>query len=82
VNLGEAPGDPGHEVLECATVMAEVWTFLDGECTDATRAKLCQHLETCSSCLHQYALEGRIKNLIAAKCGGERPSIRLRLNAR
>jgi mycothiol system anti-sigma-R factor len=71
-------GDPGADVLQCVTVMAEVWTFLDGECTDDTRANLCQHLETCSSCLAQYALEGRIKNLIATKCGGDKAPERWR----
>ena len=51
-------------------MIAEAWTFLDGECTDETRARVCQHLEACSRCLHHYVLEGRIKNLIATKCGG------------
>jgi mycothiol system anti-sigma-R factor len=72
------PGDPGYRLLQCATVLAEVWTFLDGECTDETRAMLCRHLETCSSCLHQYSLQGRIKNLIANRCGGDTAARRLR----
>jgi mycothiol system anti-sigma-R factor len=64
-------GDRGFHDVECATVIAEAWTFLDGECTDETRARVCQHLEACSSCLRHYALEGRLKNLIATKCGGD-----------
>jgi mycothiol system anti-sigma-R factor len=68
---GCGPGDPGYEAVECAAVIDKTWTFLDGECTDETRARVCQHLEACSRCLRHYALEGRIKNLIATKCGGD-----------
>ena len=32
------PVDPEHP--ECAAVIAEVWTLLDGECTAETRDKL------------------------------------------
>jgi mycothiol system anti-sigma-R factor len=65
-------GDPGFHDVECATVIGEAWTFLDGECTDETRARVCQHLEACSRCLRHFALEGRIKNLIATKCGTDK----------
>lgn len=60
----------GNEAVECATVIAKAWTFLDGECDDDTRAWVCQHLGACEGCLSQYALERRIKNLIATTCGG------------
>ncbi len=39
------PVDPEHP--ECAAVIAEVWTLLDGECTAETRDKLRHHLEEC-----------------------------------
>ncbi len=52
--------------------MAEVWTLLDGECTPETHDKLRQHLEECPGCLRQYGVEERIKQLIAAKCGGDK----------
>jgi mycothiol system anti-sigma-R factor len=68
---GCGPDDSGYDVLECAKVMAEVRTFLDGECTDETRVRVCNHLEACENCLRYYTLEGRIKNLIATKCGGD-----------
>ena len=67
-----APGDPEHNEAECAAVIAEVWTLLDGECTPQTRDKLRQHLEACPGCLRHYGLEERIKNLIATKCSGEK----------
>ncbi len=62
---------------ECAEVIAEVWTLLDGECTAETKEKLRQHLEACPGCFQHYGLEERIKALIATKCGGERAPERL-----
>lgn len=64
------PVDPEHP--ECAAVIAEVWTLLDGECTADTRDRLRQHLEECPSCLRYYGIEERVKRLIAMKCSGER----------
>ena len=72
------PASSANEAVECATVIAEAWTFLDGECTDDTRAWVCQHLQACEGCLSHYALEGRIKNLIATTCGGDTAPERLR----
>ncbi|BBZ79982.1 anti-sigma factor RshA [Mycolicibacterium anyangense] len=64
------PVDPDHP--ECAAVIAEVWTLLDGECTAETRARLQHHLEECPTCLRHYGVEERIKQLIATKCSGEK----------
>jgi mycothiol system anti-sigma-R factor len=58
--------------------MAEVWTFLDGECTGPVQAEFCEHLSTCTECLDRYVLEGRVKRLIATKCGGDRAPDRIR----
>jgi mycothiol system anti-sigma-R factor len=71
------PGDPSaadgpRMKAECAEVIAEVWTLLDGECTAETREKLRKHLEECPPCLRLYGLEERIKGLIATKCRGEK----------
>ena len=72
------PAGSANEAVECATVIAKAWTFLDGECTDDTRAWVCQHLQACEGCLSHYVLEGRIKNLIATTCGGDTAPQRLR----
>ena len=64
------PVDPAPP--ECAAVIAEVWTLLDGECTAETRDKLRLHLEECPTCLRQYGVEERVKALIATKCSGEK----------
>jgi mycothiol system anti-sigma-R factor len=71
--------DPDHP--DCAAVIAEVWTLLDGECTPETRDKLRHHLEACPACLRYYGVEERVKRLIATKCGGDKApeSLRARL---
>ena len=74
------PVDPDHP--ECATVIAEVWTLLDGECTDDTRQKLRHHLDECPACLRYYGVEERIKGLIASKCSGEKAPEGLRQRLR
>ena len=68
--------DPDHP--DCAAVIAEVWTLLDGECTAETRDKLRHHLEECPACLRYYGVEEQIKNLIAKKCSGEKAPETLR----
>jgi mycothiol system anti-sigma-R factor len=70
------PVDPEHP--DCAAVIAEVWTLLDGECTPDTRDKLRHHLQECPGCLRHYGLEERVKRLIASRCGGEKAPDRLR----
>jgi mycothiol system anti-sigma-R factor len=66
---------------ECAEVLAEVWTLLDGECSPEAQDKLRQHLADCPPCFQAYGLEERIKGLISTKCRGERApeSLRARL---
>ena len=63
---------------ECAEVIAEVWTLLDGECTAEKKDKLRQHLEDCPPCFQFYGLEERIKGLIATRCSGEKAPDSLR----
>lgn len=57
---------------DCAQVIAEVWTLLDGECTAEDKDRLRQHLEECPECLRHYGVEERIKALIARKCSGDK----------
>ena len=63
----------GHETghADCAVVIAEVWTLLDGECNDQTRDRLQRHLDDCPACFQHYGMEQRIKAVIATRCGGE-----------
>jgi mycothiol system anti-sigma-R factor len=64
--------DHGTGHADCAVVIAEVWTLLDGECNDETRDRLQRHLDECPACLRHYGVEQRIKTLIATKASGEK----------
>jgi mycothiol system anti-sigma-R factor len=64
--------DSENDSDECARVVTETWTFLDGECSAETYTRVCQHLSACESCVDHYALAGRFKIVIATKCGGDR----------
>jgi len=78
VSSGCGSGGADHDHAECAAVIAEVWTLLDGECTPETRDKLRHHLEACPGCLRHYGVEERIKRLISIKCGGDKAPEALR----
>ena len=72
-----SPGDPSAAAeprtkAECAELIAEVWTLLDGECTPETRQKLKQHLDECPPCLRIFGIEEQFKALIATKCSGDK----------
>jgi anti-sigma factor (TIGR02949 family) len=71
-NPSGAHDEHSHGSMGCAEVIAEVWTLLDGECTQETRERLRRHLEACPECFKHYGMEERIKTLIAAKCSGEK----------
>jgi len=59
------------EESECASVLANVWLFLDHECTDESNFEICRHLALCEECLGSFVAAGRLKKLIAGTCGGE-----------
>ncbi len=69
--------DPDME-LDCTAVIADVWLMLDGECDDATRARLQHHMDHCSPCIEAYGIEEKIKSLLSRKCGGDKAPDSLR----
>jgi mycothiol system anti-sigma-R factor len=73
-------GDP-HET-DCREVLAEVYFYLDLECTDERRDLIRHHLDECSPCLRQYGIEQEVKALVARCCGGETAPVELRRRLR
>lgn len=69
--------DPDME-LDCTAVLADVWLMLDGECDEATRARLQHHMDHCAPCIEAYGIEEKIKSLLHRKCGGDRAPDSLR----
>ncbi|HZN75308.1 MAG TPA: mycothiol system anti-sigma-R factor [Micromonosporaceae bacterium] len=69
-------GDP-HET-DCREVLAEVYLYLDLECTETRRQIIRQHLDECSPCLREFGIEQEVKLLVARCCGAETAPMELR----
>jgi mycothiol system anti-sigma-R factor len=69
-------GEP-HET-DCRHVLAEVYLYLDLECSDQRRDLIRTHLDECSPCLREYGIEQEVKALVARCCGDERAPTELR----
>jgi len=59
-------------------VLAEVYLYLDLECSDERRDLIRTHLDECSPCLREYGIEKEVKALVARCCGDERAPVELR----
>ena len=63
--------EPGR--IDCDTVLADVYLFLDGETRDdELRERIQAHLDACAPCLRHYGLEQDVRALISRCCSGER----------
>jgi mycothiol system anti-sigma-R factor len=59
-------------------VLAEVYLYLDLECSDDRRDLIRTHLDECSPCLREFGIEQEVKALVARCCGDERAPSELR----
>ena len=73
-------GDP-HET-DCSDVLAEVYLYLDLECTDERRSLIRDHLDECSPCLREFGIEHEVQALVARCCGSDRAPEELRARLR
>ena len=69
-------GDP-HET-DCGDVLAEVYLYLDLECSEDRRTLIQKHLDDCDGCLREYGIEHEVKALVARCCGDETAPAELR----
>jgi mycothiol system anti-sigma-R factor len=63
---------------DCLQVLAEVYFYLDMECTEERRALIRRHLDDCAPCLREYGIEQEVKELVARSCGNETAPVELR----
>jgi mycothiol system anti-sigma-R factor len=75
--MGFGPGG-----LDCDEVLADVFTYLDDETDEPTRAKMKAHLNDCAPCLRRFGLEQDVKSLVARSCGGDLAPTELRQRIR
>jgi mycothiol system anti-sigma-R factor len=69
-------GNP-HET-DCREVLAEVYLYLDLECSEERRVTIRKHLDECSPCLREFGIEQEVKALVARCCGAETAPMELR----
>jgi anti-sigma factor (TIGR02949 family) len=60
-----------HHDVECASIMASLDAFIDGEDTELDRAKIQQHLQECGPCLQEEQVDKIIKARVAKACRDE-----------
>ncbi len=68
-DLTDTPADPFGEIDEsvagdCQAMIARLYHFLDGELTDARRAKIMRHLEGCPACFSAYDFEAELRIVV------------------
>lgn len=63
-----------HDPLDCETVIARLFAFLDGEIADSERADIERHLERCRDCFTRAEFERRLKERLAETQSVSAPS--------
>lgn len=70
-------------ILDCDTVMRQLWDYLDGELTTERALQLAAHLTTCQRCHPQMAFEQAFLTVLAStrSAGGHASALRQRVMA-
>jgi mycothiol system anti-sigma-R factor len=77
VSNADLPETSGTSV-GCGEVLAQVYLYLDLECSNGRRETIREHLDECSPCLREYGIEQEVKELVARCCGAETAPAELR----
>lgn len=65
----------------CEEALAELYTFLDGELTDAKRSAISSHLEACNPCVEIFDFEAELRIVVSTKAVEQVPdALRLRVS--
>ena len=62
------------DMIDCTSVVEELYTFLDGELTEAKRVQISSHLHGCVDCHEVVDFHAELKLAIASKCRDEVPA--------
>jgi mycothiol system anti-sigma-R factor len=78
--MAEHDHDHDHERVDCGQVLAELYTFLDGELTVERRSRIQVHLDDCNPCLEVFDFEAELRQVIRSRCAEAVPdSLRRRV---
>lgn len=58
-------------MTDCNDSLRELQRFLDGDLDDVECAVVLAHLDECIECYHAYDFQAELRQVIAAKCGGD-----------
>jgi mycothiol system anti-sigma-R factor len=53
---------------DCKDALHQLYEFLDGELTDAKKAAIQHHLDTCQPCAEPYDFEAELRLIVRRKC--------------
>jgi mycothiol system anti-sigma-R factor len=59
--------------VNCSSVVEELYTFLDGELTEAKRIEITQHVHGCNTCHEVIEFHAELKMVIADRCREQVP---------
>jgi mycothiol system anti-sigma-R factor len=72
--------DHDHPDADCEEALVALYTFLDGELTEARRVEIRHHLDDCSPCLEVFDFEAELRMVIRQRCQDQVPeSLRRRV---
>lgn len=57
-----------HDHGDCDEVLRELYTFVDGELTIESRARIEHHLDDCLPCFEAYDFEAELRIVISQRC--------------
>lgn len=72
------PEDGMSPMLDCESVMRQLWDYLDGELTVDRKSVIRSHLDLCKRCHPQYEFEHAFLDAIAASTPSHPDPDRLR----
>ncbi len=58
---------------DCNDAVKELYTFLDGELTDARRSAIRGHLDGCHPCLEAFDFEAELRMVVSHHCREQVP---------
>lgn len=61
------------EHTNCEEVLDELYTFLDGELTEAKRTTIRNHLDDCSPCLETIDFYAELRLVVSQRCRDQVP---------
>jgi mycothiol system anti-sigma-R factor len=65
--------DEHVDAADCTESVRELFTFLDGELTEARRVSIRAHLEGCPDCYGAYDFEAELRIVVSSSCKEEVP---------